>query len=1081
MSSGKSMPRRQTYITEVIDEEAFEADEFEDAHEQPDELEAEAEQEEQPEDEEGQEATDDVTDDLTHLAQVVTVTARKLSGITLGRKFSTGNKSKKSPDELRKVTHCSACGALGHWYQDQACPMNQGAGAGKAGKPGKGSKGSSSSSYRQTSGPDKKADRPHQVSVVHHEHLSLEVNDAPPSDYGTMFAINMVTNLPFQVHETKGFGTGGHDLTGYMVLDSACQRTCAGKAWYRSHVDMLFKHHLKTKEIPSEDVFQFGKGEPTVAHVRAYIPVFFDNHPLVVGAGILPESIPLLGSNALMDSLGSIIDLPNRVVYFSSLQCTVQLHVKGGHFAVSILDFNHEHPQRLHEWKAFSAPHVWHDPHPELLLPPQPMNVKVSASTSTSNSLLKPPQDLPHADGAALMASALAPLGLMPRGLQEEHLDLHGGGRAIGHHAQGMAGPCSAAGDEPTTSSREVPAHGDQAVRQCAWQVRTLPNLPSKMEMEQQEGRLGHLVFPRRWLSRFLFSTIAIATAVIEGNGICREHQQSSTEAQGQEHGSTMFDLDINSFGLDELRDGLHAPHRPLDSGGAGGGLQDPGAEVTAGSRADHRGGVRLPQRGALQTSPGEAGVGGRSKEARTPGGAGRVDRGGRGNHGLGPHRRDCEVRRANGPDGPPRTIALKSGQAKRLRGDWNKAADILEKEYQVYATSKPTMERPPPYADLWELFAGSSNMTRLAAQYNLNTLQPMDLLYGQNFKDPAMRKMIFQKLDHYKPWLVIMGVDCRLWNQFNINLNWSSPDRRLALRHLQDDEKVLVEFAVAVALRQHRAGRYFLLENPQRSQLWNLEEVTDLLGLRGVWTTDLDCGAYGAEVDGQPIAKPMRWAGNQPGLHEQLNRRLTPLQKMYCTPIQGKLTRRSQEYPDELCHAVLQELRALIFQKEPLRFGPPQHKVYATAYPTSDLDLWDDIVKYVDNVYERGAKRPFNFPVDSDMGKRIQELFRIKAVRIQAFYAPTSRRIPANVDEYFTRAAFSMLTRPEQLRSRTWTRSSSQDSGSQKLLPLAFSPTGSGWRPLHRLHRLQMQTGPSFQASPLTSPSAVSTELTNT
>ena len=58
------------------------------------------------------------------------------------------------------------------------------------------------------------------------------------------------------------------------------------------------------------------------------------------------------------------------------------------------------------------------------------MNVKVSASTLTSNSLLKPPQDLPHADGAARMASALAPLGLMPRGLQEEHLDLHGRGRA---------------------------------------------------------------------------------------------------------------------------------------------------------------------------------------------------------------------------------------------------------------------------------------------------------------------------------------------------------------------------------------------------------------------------------------------------------------------------------------------------------------------------------------------------------------------------------------------------------------------------------------------------------------------------
>ena len=40
-------------------------------------------------------------------------------------------------------------------------------------------------------------------------------------------------------------------------------------------------------------------------------------------------------------------------------------------------------------------------------------------------------------------------------------------------------------------------------------------------------------------------------------------------------------------------------------------------------------------------------------------------------------------------------------------------------------------------------------------------------------------------------------------------------------------------------------------------------------------------------------------------------------------------------------------------------------------------------------------------------MGKKIHELFRIKAIRIQATYAPTSRRIPSNVGEYFTRAAF--------------------------------------------------------------------------
>ena len=89
------------------------------------------------------------------------------------------------------------------------------------------------------------------------------------------------------------------------------------------------------------------------------------------------------------------------------------------------------------------------------------------------------------------------------------------------------------------------------------------------------------------------------------------------------------------------------------------------------------------------------------------------------------------------------------------------------------------------------------------------------------------MRKMIFDKLDHYKPWLVVMGVG---WNQFNINLDWSTPERRRELHYLQADEKVLVDCKDRT-IRQHRAGRYFLLENPQRSRLWTLEEVMTLLG----------------------------------------------------------------------------------------------------------------------------------------------------------------------------------------------------------------------------------------------------------
>lgn len=63
--------------------------------------------------------------------------------------------------------------------------------------------------------------------------------------------------------------------------------------------------------------------------------------------------------------------------------------------------------------------------------------------------------------------------------------------------------------------------------------------------------------------------------------------------------------------------------------------------------------------------------------------------------------------------------------------------------------------------------------------------------------------------------------------------------------------------------------------------------------------------------------------------------------------------------------------------------------------------------MEHIDQVFERTVKRPFNIDPHSTLGKTIQDLFRIDAIRIQVVSTPTARRIPPNVDEYFTRACF--------------------------------------------------------------------------
>ena len=82
---------------------------------------------EEPPEEPGEE---DETDP-TSLAHVLTVTAKKLQSMTLGRKFS-GN---KTIEERKRSSTCAACGLQGHWSGDPECKVSsKGKGDGKKGK-----------------------------------------------------------------------------------------------------------------------------------------------------------------------------------------------------------------------------------------------------------------------------------------------------------------------------------------------------------------------------------------------------------------------------------------------------------------------------------------------------------------------------------------------------------------------------------------------------------------------------------------------------------------------------------------------------------------------------------------------------------------------------------------------------------------------------------------------------------------------------------------------------------------------------------------------------------------------------------
>ena len=170
---------------------------------------------------------------------------RRLQGITLGRKFS-GNT--KSIAQRKAESHCAVCGQKGHWQGDSECPQS-------------GSTASSSGGKGKNPVPPKRSDakggQSKKVLAVVHDGGKRLVNfeDSPENDMvvppkevdGTYFTSYMVKSPIVGLHQV--LATSRKSLTEYMVLDTACQRTCCSSKWFQMWEDsMATKHQLHAKK-----------------------------------------------------------------------------------------------------------------------------------------------------------------------------------------------------------------------------------------------------------------------------------------------------------------------------------------------------------------------------------------------------------------------------------------------------------------------------------------------------------------------------------------------------------------------------------------------------------------------------------------------------------------------------------------------------------------------------------------------------------------------------------------------------------------------------------------------------------------
>ena len=118
---------------------------------------------------------------------------------------------------------------------------------------------------------------------------------------------------------------------------------------------------------------------------------------------------------------------------------------------------------------------------------------------------------------------------------------------------------------------------------------------------------------------------------------------------------------------------------------------------------------------------------------------------------------------------------------------------------------------------DIVEFWGGHMEISYQATRQGWYGMQPYDLMYGVDLRDPAERARALDDLDRWQPRLAICEFPCRLWTTLT-NLNYKGPEGKARLEELREKERVFLEFTEEVFRRQMARGDEALLEQPLRS-----------------------------------------------------------------------------------------------------------------------------------------------------------------------------------------------------------------------------------------------------------------------
>ena len=144
----------------------------------------------------------------------------------------------------------------------------------------------------------------------------------------------------------------------------------------------------------------------------------------------------------------------------------------------------------------------------------------------------------------------------------------------------------------------------------------------------------------------------------------------------------------------------------------------------------------------------------------------------------------------------------------------------------------------PGPFVT--EVYTDTEPIASEARRRGLRSGRSLTLSTGWNFLDKQHREKARDEVKRTKPYAVILAFPCNVWSQL-LHLN-----SRVDIEGLRQKARVLVEFAIEIALIQLQQGRHFLMENPWQSAAWSLGVMSKFLDRADVLQVKIDQCRFG-------------------------------------------------------------------------------------------------------------------------------------------------------------------------------------------------------------------------------------------